>query len=370
MATRTTAAAVARLRTRPPTGKTSWPLILLTGEAGTGKSYRAAQFTGDERVGRSFFLDLGEGIADEYIQVPGARYDVIDHDGTWVDIIGQVEAVRDLGAEALRKGDKPVLLIVDSMTAEWAMLSQWADTRARRSNNNRKLLEQDPDAEIDITSNYWNDATSRHNRLMGILKTFPGIVIMTALETEKTQFGPGGKPLPNAPKVPKPDGQKRLSADSTAHIRLSRTEEPTVVKLWSAKHGVEPGRDEVKPWRGFTLGALVFDFLGLAAETAQVRDAKQLTADQTDQPRDLSRPVSGILAAKNADVVTWWFGKVEQGGDAHSDATRYLNDDDRAALGLADDTALSVAQLVEKVTAYVAKHGSAPRHEPDEVAAG
>lgn len=268
------------LKTRKPTGKPSWPLILLAGEAKTGKTYRAAELSGDERIGGAFFLDLGEGCADEYGAVPGADYEIIDHDGTWIDIIAQVEAVRDIAREAHDKGDKPVLLIIDSMTTEWAMLSQWADTRARRSTNNRKLLAEDPDAEIDITSNYWNDATSRHNRLMNILKFFPGIVVMTALETEKTQFGPGGRPLQGAPKVAKPDGQKRLAADSTVWVRLSLTEEPVVVGIRSLKHNITPGKDKPTPWKDFTLAGLVFDFLGLGPQRVQVRDTPQLNADQ------------------------------------------------------------------------------------------
>lgn len=310
---------VTALRTRQPTGKPSWPLILLAGEAKTGKTWRAAEFSGDPRIGRAYFLDLGEGCADEYGAVPGADYEIIDHNGTWVDIITQVEAVRDVAREALKAGENPVLLVIDSMTAEWAMLSQWTDARARRSKNNRKLLAEDPDAEIDITSNYWNDANSRHNRLMNILKFFPGIVVMTALETEKTQFGPGGRPLENAPKVAKPDGQKRLGADATIWVRLSLTEEPVVVGMRSVRHTVIPGKDKPKPWPGFTLGGLVFDFLGISAETAQVRATPQLDADQvtSDEVPD-GAAIAGfrekVLAAEDeATLRSVWDEVKEQG---------------------------------------------------------
>ena len=84
------------LRTRKPTGVPSWPLILLAGEAKTGKTYRAAEFTGDENVGRAFWLDLAEGCADEYGLVPGADYEIVDHDGTWIDIVTQVAEVREV----------------------------------------------------------------------------------------------------------------------------------------------------------------------------------------------------------------------------------------------------------------------------------
>ncbi|MEU0468954.1 AAA family ATPase [Amycolatopsis sp. NPDC006131] len=282
------------LRSRRPTGATSWPLILLAGEAKTGKTYAAAQFTGDERVGRCFWLDLGEGCADEYGAVPGADYEIIEHDGTWIDIISQVEEVRAIAAEALKQGEKPVVLVIDSMTAEWAMLSQWADKRARRSKNNKKLLAEDPDAEIDITSNFWNDATSRHNRLMNILKTFPGIVVMTALETEKTQFGPAGRPIQGAPKVAKPDAQKRLGADATVWIRLAQDHEPTVVGLRSVKYTIQPGKDKPRPIQDFSLGKLVFELMKLDAST-QVRDIPELNADQRVPGED---PAADEEAAK------------------------------------------------------------------------
>ena len=294
---------VTQLRTRRPTCKVAWPLILLAGDSKTGKSYRAAQLTGDERVGRAFWLDLGEGCADEYGAVPGADYDIVDHDGTWVDIIAQVEAVRDFARAELEAKHKPVVLVIDSMTAEWAMLTEWTNERAKRSRKNQALLSSDPDAEIDVTSNYWNDANSRHNRLMNILKTFPGIVVMTTLETEKTQFGPSGQPVSGAPKVAKPDGQKRLPADATVWIRLSLTEEPVVVGIRSLKRNITPGKDRPQPWPDFTLAGLVFDFLGIESATTEVRVAPVLNADQVapgeepqptepvDRPRAEATPI-------------------------------------------------------------------------------
>lgn len=286
------------LKTRRPTGAPSWPLILLAGEAKTGKTWAAAEFTGDERIGRAFWVDLGEGCADEYGAVPGADYEIIEHDGTWIDIIGQVAEVRDVAREALANGEPPVMLVIDSMTAEWAMLSAWTDLRARRSQSNQKALEADPDAEIDITANYWNDANSRHNRLMNILKTFPGIVVMTSLETEKTQFGPNGRPLPKAPKVARPDAQKRLPADSTAWVRLALDSPPTIVGLRSVRRTIRPGIDKPKPWPDFSLAKLVFDEIGIGSQKAAVRDVPVLSADQVaDGEQDMDPAMVARQAA-------------------------------------------------------------------------
>jgi hypothetical protein len=275
-----TAATVTKLRTRRPTGKPSWPLILLAGEAKTGKTFAAAQFSGDPRIGRTLWMDLGEGCADEYGSVPGADYEIVEHDGTWIDIVEQAAAVKEVAQAEQDAGNPPVLFVLDSMTAEWAMLTSWTNDRAKRSKNNRKLLAENPDAEIDVSSNYWNDANSRHNRLMNILKTFPGIVVMTSLETEKTQIGPGGRPIENAPKVAKPDAQKRLPADASVWIRLSLTEAPTIVGIRSVKFTIRGGIDKPKPWADFSLGALVFERMGIDAGSAQARNMPALDAHQ------------------------------------------------------------------------------------------
>lgn len=407
----------AKLRTRKPTCAPSWPLILLAGEAKTGKTYQAAAFTGDERVGRCFWLDLGEGCADEYGAVPGADYEILQHDGTWVQIIEQVEAVRDVAREMLAKGEKPVVLVIDSMTAEWTMLSLWTDTRARRSANNRKLLAADPDAEIDISANYWNDANSRHGKLIHILKTFPGIVVMTALETEKTQFGSDGKPVKGAPKVARPDAQKRLAADATAWIRLSLEHPPTIVGIRSVRHNITPGEDKPKPWPKFTLGALVFEYLGIASDTAQVRDMPELDADQVipgEQPEDpkkvdwdaeiakcgddrdalvklwnrapkgtirdkisaaaasvmkrkaIAEAVEKILGFDNADAAADYLAEISRGELAGIEVSALLKTDDIETLGV--EPPITLIELNEKVVDYTDKHKVGPRHGEDKAA--
>lgn len=271
---------VTKLRTRKPSCRVAWPLILLAGEMKSGKSYCAAQFTGDPRVGRAFWLDLGEGCADEYGLVPGADYEILEHDGTWLSIVDTIRAVRDFAAEELAAGNKPVALVIDSMSAEWAMLTEWVNKRAKRSKSNQQKLARDPDEMIDISANYWNDANSRHGQVMNLLKTFPGIVVMTSLETEKMQMGPGGRPMENAPKVAKPDCQKRVPADATVWVRLSLMEAPAVVGIRSVRMNIRPGVDKPKPIQDFSLAKLVFEDMGLTSGDAEVRDIPTLDADQ------------------------------------------------------------------------------------------
>jgi hypothetical protein len=150
------------------------------GPAKSGKSWAAAEFTACEKIGQAYWIDLGEGAADEYAAIPGADYLVVDHDGSWHDILGQVVEIHAAAAEAAAAGEKPIVLIIDSMTQEWELLKDWASKRARESKFAQKLLREDPNAEVKPSMNLWNDAGDRHHQLMRMLTTFPGIVIMTA----------------------------------------------------------------------------------------------------------------------------------------------------------------------------------------------
>ncbi|TQF05579.1 hypothetical protein E6W39_29285 [Kitasatospora acidiphila] len=70
-----------------------FPLVLIEGEEGAGKTYSAAQFSSSELIGQMYWIDLDEGSADEYAAIPGANYLIIEHDGTYRDIFEQIQAV-------------------------------------------------------------------------------------------------------------------------------------------------------------------------------------------------------------------------------------------------------------------------------------
>jgi hypothetical protein len=105
------------LKTRTPTGRVPWPLVLVEGPEKSGKSFGIAVLSASEKVGQTYWLDLGEGSADEYGAVEGARYLVVKHDGKWATIYGAVEAVYAEAQRANEAGEPPVVLAIDSMTA-------------------------------------------------------------------------------------------------------------------------------------------------------------------------------------------------------------------------------------------------------------
>src|SRR5262249_47378162 len=143
------------LRTRKPTGAVPWPLVLIEGPEKVGKTYACAQFSTSSRIGPMYWVDFGEGSADEYGAIPGANYLVVEHDGTFGALLAAVEEIHAEATRALAAGQKPVVLVIDSMTAEWEVLKDWAANRAAGSESNRKKLARDPLADIVIANKYW-----------------------------------------------------------------------------------------------------------------------------------------------------------------------------------------------------------------------
>lgn len=273
------------LRTRKPTGAVPWPCVLVEGQEKSGKSWAIAELSASKKVGQTYWLDLAEGAADEYGAVPGANYEIVDHDGTWSDIVEQVDDIRALAQETLDKRQKPVVLGVDSMTLEWEMLSRYAEDRARGSRAGRKILEQDPKAEVPISTTHWNAATARHRQLMAKLLTFPGIVVLTARGKEVAEMGKDGNPIPNR-KTYRVEGQKGLGFDVTAWVRMYRDQHPELIGARSVHAGLVPGKDSARTLPGFTLEKLIFDLLRCDPTKAHVRDARQLDGRTGDERLD------------------------------------------------------------------------------------
>lgn len=270
-------------RTRRPTGAVPWPLLLVEGPEKTGKTFRSILLTKSERVGQGYWIDLGEGSADEYGAIEGVNYEIVQHDGSWHDIY---QAVRDVYEEAQRAAaakEKPVVLLIDGMNAEWDLHKNWASNRARSTETNRKKLERDPNAEIKIPQNCWNDANARHRQLMWMLMRFPGIAIMTARGKVVSAVDDHGRPI-EGKKDYRVEGQKELGYDASCWIRLYRDEPAVIVGARSVHLGIRPGEDDpYRLGRNWTLEQVVFDLLKCDPETARVRDFVELVPDMTPE---------------------------------------------------------------------------------------
>ncbi|MBP5905773.1 AAA family ATPase [Streptomyces sp. LBUM 1478] len=273
-----------QLKTRKPTGIVPWPLLLIEGEEGAGKTYSAAQFSSSDRIGQMYWIDLDEGSADEYAAIEGANYLIIEHDGTYRDILEQVEAVHAEARRAAAAGEPPVVLTIDSGSALWRMLTNWTYERGRRTRKNRALLQEDPDAAFDIGRNLWNDATERWNRIVYLLRTLPGIAIVLARGKQVSATDDNGQPIQNKSEW-KVSAQKDLGFDSSCWVRMKRNADPQVIKVRSLRMRVE--RNKPLPLRDFTIEDLVFNKLGCSVES---------------QPR--------IMPALVGDLVQPWLSRI------------------------------------------------------------
>jgi hypothetical protein len=298
------------LKTRTPTGVVPWPLILIEGEEKSGKSFSCAVLSASAKVGRTLWLDLNEGAADEYIAVPGARYEVIDHDGSWQSIIGQVADAKAEAARAKAAGERPVVLIIDTGTAEWDLLKAWADSRARLTDSNKKKLAADANAEVQIPMNLWNDANARHRKLMTMLMTFPGIVIVTARGKEVAALDAKGSPIAGT-KEYKVEGNKTLAYDVSCWVRTFREKPAIVVGARSVHNGVRPGKDkprELDP--DWTLEGLIFDALRCDPTGAHTRKlAEMRPARDPQEIRD-----EALRPATDFDRVRELYAEAEESG--------------------------------------------------------
>ncbi len=272
-----------KLSTRQPTGRVPWPLILIEGGEKAGKSWACAELSASDKVGHTYWIDLGEGGADEYGAVPGARYVVVEHDGSFGQVLAAVEQVKAEAQKAADVGDPPVVLVIDSMTAEWDLLKGIADAKARQrlAKKGRKVAD---DAEPQISMDLWNEANSRHRKLMTALMTFPGIVAVTARGKEVAALDSNGRPIEGS-KEYKVEGQKNLAFDATVWIRVSRDHVPLVVGARSVHAGIRPGTDGPRKAPGLTLEKVVFDILKCNPAEASARDVAELSTQEPESPR-------------------------------------------------------------------------------------
>ncbi len=280
------------IHARKPTGRVAYPMLLVEGQEKAGKSWACAVLSSSPRVGQTYWLDLGEGGADEYGAIPGVRFLVLEHDGSYAQVLDQILAVKAEAARVKAAGEPPVVLVVDSITDLWTGLKAWVDERYRRSPSGQAKLRKDPDAELKPTQNLWNDANSRHRRVMTQLMTFPGIVVVTARGKEVTEVK-DGKPVEGGAKVWAVEAQKDVPFDATLWLRMFRDHRPIVVGARSVHAGIRPGEEPqpINEDHENLLDWLIFDILKVDPIGAAVRDMQHVSGGElTDDERAAEQP--------------------------------------------------------------------------------
>ncbi len=194
------------LQTRKPTGKPSWPIVLLAGAEKTGKSWAAAVASKSDLIGRTYWVTIGEDQPDEYGLI--GDFDIVEHNGTLQGLLG---ALRDVAAQPAPEAGVP-LLVVDSMTRLWDLLKDLAQDTANKRRNKK------PGDDATITSDLWNVAAGQWQDVMDAVRAFRGPVVLTARLDEVAVMDDKGQPTKE--KQRKVQAHKTLVYDVGAVIEM------------------------------------------------------------------------------------------------------------------------------------------------------
>jgi hypothetical protein len=256
------------LKSRKPTGMPSWPLILLAGKEGAGKSWAAATASASPMVGRTFWIGIGEDDPDEYGIIPGANFEIVVHDGSYTDIL---KSVRDAVAEPA--GDLPNMLVIDSMSRLWNQITDNAQSVANRRAKGRK----NPNGDYTISPDLWNVAAGQWKDVMDAVRSHQGPVILTA-RLEQVMVMENGQPTND--KVWKVLGHKSLPFDVGVLIEMHERGHFLMTKAKSARLQVE--KPVLAP--GFTVEAL-WGRLGIDGEAhVAARQHSDAATEREDAP--------------------------------------------------------------------------------------
>lgn len=273
---------------REPTGKPPWPITLLAGAEKAGKSYACALASSSDLVGQTLWVGVGEDDPDEYGAIPGAKFRIAQHDGTYRSILAGLEAA----AASPRVDGKPNLIILDSATRLWELLSDEAQVLAnkRRKNNN-------PDQDSPISMDLWNRATDRWQSVMNVLRRHDGPSLVTARLDVVTVLDDAGKPTKE--KTSKIKSQKSLPYDVGIVVEMPARGETFITGARSLKMDVR--LDQRKPMKDFTVHGLWTTLgLGDAGATAPRQHADVNATASAAEGRQ--QPAEAPAAALNEDA--------------------------------------------------------------------
>lgn len=273
-------------RTRKPTRKAPWPLVLLAGREKCGKSYTASKFSASDLVDRTFYIEIGEGSADQYGAIPGARYEIVEHDGSWADILAAVEWATSQPTST----NRPHALVLDSMTELWGLLADEQESIAKGR------------GKATITMDQWNAAKKRWRKVIDAARKNSGPVIFTARYNEVTVMRNG---KPTMDKEWKVDAEKNLAYEVDAVITWKAPREPHIDGVRTVAFDVPAGGITPKDMEGFSLDVF---FRSLNIDGAERVYIPRKEDPDAYQPAPESLPEPG--PAQPEEVPDPWTGEM------------------------------------------------------------
>lgn len=271
------------LKTRQPTGKPPWPHLLIAGASKAGKTYACAEASSSSLIERTYWLGIGEPDPDMYGAIPGAAFEIVEHDGSWRGI-GQ--ALAAINAQGLS------LLVVDSMTRLWDLLKD--EAQAEASARARRKNKGNPD-EARIDMDLWNRAKERHAAVVSTIQQHDGPVLMTARLDIVTVMDDKGQPT--KAKDFKVQSEKNLPYEVDGVVLMPERGRARIDGLRSMVWQISQPTD----MPGFTVDGL-WKRLGLGEqETAPATHREVRGAESTTDQSPADRARDDLRIALNGD---------------------------------------------------------------------
>jgi hypothetical protein len=300
--------------TRKPTGKPPWPILLLAGAEKSGKSYAAAEASASPAIGRTLWVSVGEDDPDEYGAIPGADFEIVQHDGTWRGILAAVTAA----VAQPRASGKPTLIVVDSIGRVWDLLSSMAqaDANQRAARNAAKFNRSKEDEDARIAMDQWNTAKDRWQDLLDVIRGHTGPTILTARLEKSTVMNDKGEPTKE--KDWKIKAEKTLGSDVGVIVEMPARGEAFLVGVRSLRFKAEQERT---PYPGFSVDKLWRD---LGVTTPGMTTPRQHVSNLADRSQHIAvineiALLADRVGKPRAEVMAEWAESHD--GQRISDAT-------------------------------------------------
>lgn len=233
------------ITTTKPTGRPSWPVLLLSGIEGAGKSYAIAEASASPLVDGALWVNYGEKRPDEYAALPGADFGIVEHDGTYEALLATLTEIA-----TLEQGDRPKLLVLDSASKLWetigAHVQQVANDQATARAEARG---RSPLLPADVSPELWTVARDMWLKVILTLQAYPGPVIITARMEDQSVVDDAGNLISSKLRT---QTQKSLGFDADAIVDMPARGRAILRKVRSVRIPLT----EPEEWPDFTVDAL------------------------------------------------------------------------------------------------------------------
>lgn len=266
------------LQTRRPTGKPPWPIALIAGMPKAGKTHAAAEASASPLIDRTFWFTFGEPAADEFGAMEGARFEIVQYDGTHR---GLYNAMVEASKEPMDPA-KPHMWVEDSGSRLWTHLSDEAQLVANRRWAKKNGGKDLPDDGIRVPMDLWNVAKSRWNNILSLMNAHQGPVIITSRMEKVALVDNRGEPTRE--KDWKIQSEKNLPFEVDLVVEMHARGENYLTGVRSLRYKATEARTKLP--NDFKMHDLWVK-LGMADQPAGKREFVGATAEQSLAADDL-----------------------------------------------------------------------------------